>query len=105
MTALQGIHLPYGCSGLHADKKSRHTRGYGCRHEAKTKTLKLFCTSTYLVHAIATHTTTTASLHKLQHVLLSDYSSPRVNGDFHAADLLIDVFHELDNEIDELVLP
>lgn len=44
-------------------------------------------------------------LHKLQHELLGNYSSPRVDGDFHAADLLVDVFHELDNEIDQLVLP
>lgn len=45
------------------------------------------------------------SLHKLQHELLGNYSSPCVDGDFHAADLLVDVFHELDNEIDQLMLP
>lgn len=39
-------------------------------------------------------------LHKLQHKLLSNYSSPGVDGDLHAADLFVDIFHELDNEID-----
>ncbi len=46
-----------------------------------------------------------ALLNKLQHELLCNYSTPCVDGDFHAADLLVDVFHELDNEIDQLVLP
>lgn len=46
-----------------------------------------------------------ALLHKLQHELLCNYSTPCVDGDFHAADLLVDVLHELDDEIDQLVLP
>lgn len=45
------------------------------------------------------------SLHKLKHELLCNNSSPRVDGDFHATDFLVDVFHELDNEIDQLMLP
>ena len=44
-------------------------------------------------------------LHKLKHKLLRNYSPPCVDGDFHAADLLVDILHKLDNEIDQLVLP
>lgn len=44
-------------------------------------------------------------LHKLQHELLRNYSPPGIDCDFHAADLLVDVFHELDDEIDQLMLP
>lgn len=44
-------------------------------------------------------------LHKLQHELLSNNSPPCVDRDLHAADLLVDVFHKLDDEINQLVLP
>ena len=46
-----------------------------------------------------------SSVHELQHELLSDYSSPCVDGDLHPTNLLVDIFHELDDEIDQLVLP
>lgn len=45
------------------------------------------------------------SLNKLQHELLGDHTSSCVDGDLHTTDLLVDVFHELYDEIDELVLP
>lgn len=46
-----------------------------------------------------------ALMHELQHELLRNYSAPGVDGDFHATDLLVDVFHELHNEVNQLVLP
>lgn len=45
------------------------------------------------------------SLHKLQHKLLGNYSSPCIDGDLHTTDLFVDVFHELDDEVNQLVLP
>lgn len=44
-------------------------------------------------------------LHKLQHELLSNNSPPCIDRDLHAADLLVDVFHKLYDEINQLVLP
>lgn len=44
-------------------------------------------------------------LDKLQHHLLGDNSPPRVDSYLHAADLLVDILHELDDEIYELVFP
>lgn len=45
------------------------------------------------------------SLDKLQHKLLGNYSSPCIDGDLHTTDLFVDVFHELDDEVNQLVLP
>lgn len=45
------------------------------------------------------------SLNKLQHKLLGNYSSPCINGDLHTTDLFVDVFHELNDEVNQLVLP
>lgn len=41
----------------------------------------------------------------MQHELLSNNSPPCIDRDLHAADFLVDVFHKLDDEINQLVLP
>lgn len=41
----------------------------------------------------------------MKHELLSNNSPPCIDRDLHAADLLVDVFHKLDDEINQLVLP